>query len=141
MDEKSADLLTLDIYPSAKSSYTLFEDDGKSDDYKHGKFTQTRFACETTATDTSIEIAAARGDYDGKLARRTYILKINHKAAISAQVARNGAPLPKLESRAALDSADQGWFNDIAAATVWVKFPTATSDASKVVLNGLDPTQ
>ncbi|HXS69342.1 MAG TPA: TIM-barrel domain-containing protein [Candidatus Polarisedimenticolia bacterium] len=141
VDEKPADPLTVDIYPSAKSSYTLFEDDGKSDDYKNGKFTQTQFACETIAADAIVQIAAMQGDYDGKLTHRSYILKINRRAAALRRVTRNGAPLQKFDSKAALDSAEQGWFNDLARATVWVKFPTATSAASKVVLNGLNLTQ
>jgi alpha-glucosidase len=141
VDEKLADPLTLDIYPSAKSSYTLFEDDGKSNEYQRGKFTQTQFTCETTGADATFEIAAARGDYDGKLTQRSYILKINHKPSTSMRVTRNGAPLPKLDSKDALDSAEQGWFNDVAGAAVWVKFPATTSTASKVVLNGFDLTQ
>jgi alpha-glucosidase (family GH31 glycosyl hydrolase) len=134
VDEKPADRLTLDIYPAAKSSYTLYEDDGKSNDYKQGKFARTRFGCATIAADVVVDIGAAQGDYDGKLAQRTYFLKINRKAGALTRVSRNGTPMAKLESKGALDSAEQGWLND--GAIVWVKFGTVTTAANKIILNG-----
>lgn len=137
VDEKPADPLTLDIYPSNKSTYTLYEDDGRSNDYKQGKFARTQFDCVSVAADMMIQIGVAQGDYEGKLAHRTYILKINYAAGMLNRVTRNGAPLEKLASKEALDSAVQGWFNDEPGTAVWVKFPTATSAASKIVLNGI----
>jgi len=141
VDEKPTDPMTLDIYPSAKSSYTLFEDDGVSDDYQQGKFARTRFACELVAADGIVDIGAAQGDYDGKLSHRTYILEIHRKAAALQRVSRDGAPLPQLASQAAFDSAEQGWFNDLASARVWVKFASETSVPVKIALNGLNLNQ
>ena len=136
VDEKPADPLTLDIYPAGKSSYTFYEDDGKSNGYQQGKFAQTQFTCALIGADAIIDVGAAQGDYEGKLSRRNYILKINHPAESLTRVSRNGAPMTKLASKATLDSAGQGWFNDTANATVWIKFQTATSVPSKIVLNG-----
>jgi alpha-glucosidase (family GH31 glycosyl hydrolase) len=131
VDEKPANPLTLDIYPAAKSSYTLYEDDGKSNDYQQGKFARTRFGCATVAADVVVDIGAAQGDYDGKLTNRTYVLKINQQTGTLTHVTRNGESLAKLGSRAELDSAEQGWFKD--GAIVWIKFNTA--NAAKIVLN------
>jgi len=139
--EKPVDPLTLDIYPFGRSSYTLYEDDGKSKDYQQGKFERTQFTCALIGADAIIDIGAAQGDYAGKLANRNYILKVNHQPNSLTRVSRNGAPMTKLESKAALDSAAQGWFNDIANATVWVKFPTATAVPVKIVLNGMNASQ
>jgi alpha-glucosidase (family GH31 glycosyl hydrolase) len=133
VDEKPANPLTLDIYPAAKSSYTLYEDDGKSNDYQQGKFARTRFGCAMVAADVVVDIGAAQGDYDGKLTNRTYVLKINQQTGTLTHVTRNGESLAKLGSRAELDSAEQGWFKD--SAIVWVKFNTATANAAKIVLN------
>jgi alpha-glucosidase (family GH31 glycosyl hydrolase) len=138
VDEKPADPLMLDIYPSRKSSYTFYEDDGRSNDYKQGQFARTEFSCETIGADIVLGIGASHGDYDGKPRHRTYLLKINRRTVSVARVSRSGAPLDKLASKAALDSAEQGWFNDTAAGTVWVKFPASTALASKIVLNNLD---
>jgi alpha-D-xyloside xylohydrolase len=133
VDEKPANPLTLDIYPAAKSSYTLYEDDGKSNDYQQGKFARTRFGCAMVAADVVVDIGAAQGDYDGKLTNRTYVLKINRQTGTLTRVTRNGESLAKFGSRAELDSAEQGWFKD--SAIVWVKFNTATANAAKIVLN------
>jgi alpha-glucosidase (family GH31 glycosyl hydrolase) len=131
VDEKPANPLTLDIYPAAKSSYTLYEDDGKSNDYQQGKFARTRFGCAMVAADVVVDIGAAQGDYDGKLTNRTYVLKINRQTGTLTRVTRNGESLAKFGSRAELDSAEQGWFKD--GAIVWIKFNTA--NAAKIVLN------
>jgi hypothetical protein len=84
-----------------------------------------------------IWLRCSRRRRNGKLARRTYILKINRKAASLTRVTRNGAPMEKLASRDAFDAAQQGWFNNAAGATVWVKLPTSTAANSKIVLNGI----
>jgi alpha-glucosidase len=137
VDEKPADPLTLDIYPVAKSSCTLYEDDGVSNDYQQGAFARTAMACAMLGPDMVVDVGAAQGDYKGKLAQRTYILKINRKGGAMTGVSRSGASLAKVASREALDSAEQGWFNDAASGTVWVKFSTVTTVGSKVVLNGI----
>jgi alpha-glucosidase (family GH31 glycosyl hydrolase) len=133
VDEKPADPLTLDIYPAGKSSYTLYEDDGKSNDYKQGKFARTQFGCAILGADVVVDIGAAQGDYDGKLVQRTYVLKINRKTETLTRVTRNGEALAKLGSRAEFDTAEQGWFND--GGIVWVKFNTETANPAKIVLN------
>jgi alpha-glucosidase (family GH31 glycosyl hydrolase) len=135
VDEKPADPLTLDIYPAVKSSYTLYEDDGMSNEYKDGKFARTPFACSMLGADLVVDIGATEGDYKGKLAKRTYILKINRKASAMTRVQRNGAPLAKVTSREALNAAEQGWSDG--GATVWVKFSTTTASPAKIVLNGV----
>ena len=137
VDEKPADPLTLDIYPAAKSSYTLYEDDGMSNGYQNGQFARTPMACSALGPDLVVDVGAAQGDYQGKLARRTYLLKINRPAGTPASVSRNGAPVTRENSREAFESAAEGWFNDQAGATVWVKFSTPTAVSAKVILHGV----
>jgi len=137
VDEKPADPLTLDIYPSAKSSYTLYEDDGMSNGYQNGQFARTPMACSALGPDLVVDVSAAQGDYQGKLARRTYLLKINRPAGTPASVSRNGATVTRENSREAFESAAEGWFNDQAGATVWVKFSTPTAVSAKVILHGV----
>jgi hypothetical protein len=133
VDEKPADPLTVDVYPSGRSSYTLYEDDGKSNDYKTGAFARTTFTSDATGNQAIFEISAAQGDYRGKLASRTYILKMNRPAAALREVTRNGAALQRHASQAAFESAQNGWFNDTSGSTVWVKFNTPTATANRVV--------
>ena len=44
--EKTWDPLTVEIYPSGKSSFTLYRDDGNSFAYRQGRFTLTQFSVE-----------------------------------------------------------------------------------------------
>ena len=44
--EKPWDPLTLEVFPSGKSEFTLYHDDGRSFAYEAGDFTVTRLSCE-----------------------------------------------------------------------------------------------
>jgi alpha-glucosidase len=48
--EKPWDPLTLEVFPSGRSSFTLYRDDGATFAYRRGESTLTRFACEATGT-------------------------------------------------------------------------------------------
>jgi alpha-glucosidase len=48
--EKPWDPLTLEIFPSGRSSFTLYHDDGATFAYRRGESTLTQFACEATDT-------------------------------------------------------------------------------------------
>ena len=134
VDQKPANPLTLDIYPSGKSSYTLYEDDGTSNEYQNGAFTKTLLFCDDAGGNIIVDIAAAAGNYKGKLETRTYILKINAKVKTPLKISKNAAPLVELPTKAAFDSAAEGCFNDAQAPTVWAKFTVTTNVATKVVL-------
>lgn len=72
--EKPLDTLTLDIYPSAKSSYSLYEDDGKTRAYKQNIFATTGISCVKTKTATTININAIKGSYQNMLLQRSYVI-------------------------------------------------------------------
>jgi hypothetical protein len=132
VDEKPADPLTLDIYPSGSTSYTLYEDDGVTRNYQGGAFSTTRYASNATASGVTVSIGASSGDYAGKLADRTYILKINKQASDPGNVMRDGSALTRQASRVDFDAASEGWFYDAAADIVWAKFRISTSTATSV---------
>lgn len=135
VDQLPADPLTLDIYPSGKSSYPLYEDDGASNDYQNGGFAKTVFAVDdTNSTGTVIDIGAAAGDYAGKLQNRTYVVRFNRKITQPLRVVRNGVVEPNYFTQAALDGVSEGVFNDVGKGVVWVKFMTATASANRVVI-------
>jgi alpha-glucosidase (family GH31 glycosyl hydrolase) len=56
--------LTLDVYPGANGTASLYEDDGRSDAYKNGHFCKTRFTLEglrlSGATETGTPLGATR---------------------------------------------------------------------------------
>ena len=75
--EKPLDTLTLDIYPSGKTVYQLYEDDGKTRAYRQGKFATTNISCNQTSASTIINIDAIKGNYENMLLHRNYVLQIH----------------------------------------------------------------
>jgi alpha-glucosidase len=134
VDQHPADPLTLDIYPSGATSYTLYEDDGVSLDYQGGAFSRTVFSCDDAGGNVAVSIAASTGTYAGKLAERTYILKVNKQATDPGSVVRDGSTMTRHGSRAEFDAAAEGWFYDSATDIVWVKFRISTGTATAVTL-------
>ncbi|HEY5078871.1 MAG TPA: TIM-barrel domain-containing protein [Opitutaceae bacterium] len=59
--EKPWDPLTLEVFPSGKSSYKLYRDDGRTFAYQSGDFTVTRFDCDASQ-DTAIRLTVAESN-------------------------------------------------------------------------------
>jgi alpha-glucosidase len=138
VDEYAADPMTLDVYPSGSTRYTLYEDDGISEGYLAGAYSTTEFSSDDTNGNVVITIGAqttAKYPYSGQLCSRSYILKINGQAAAPSAVIRDGQVEP-IASSAALDAGtvSDGWYYDAAAQTVWVWFPLASSASTIVSL-------
>lgn len=85
--EKPVDVITLDIFPAAGSSFNLYEDDGESLNYKQGQFSITKI----NATASSKELKLQIGKPDGKFvpAKHNYLLKV-HTTSKPKQVLENG---------------------------------------------------
>lgn len=63
VDEKANTHLTLLIYPSAYSSYELYEDDGKSTDYQNGGYALTKVESRQTDERWTLTIHQPQGGY------------------------------------------------------------------------------
>jgi len=120
-DQAPIDPLTLDIYPSASSTATLYEDDGISFDYQRGEYRLVTFSCRQGGGDVMLEIGKRQGQYVPP--RRSYLVKFNGVAAAPEQVLRSGKALPRMDSMDGLQSAPTGSMYDEQAKVLWVKFP------------------
>lgn len=67
--EKNIEETEIHIYPSAKSSYTLYEDDGITYGHENGKYSLTSFTCERK--ESSVEINVKK-EFDGYRSQRKY---------------------------------------------------------------------
>jgi alpha-glucosidase (family GH31 glycosyl hydrolase) len=132
VDQVPADPLTLDVYPSGNNSYTLYEDDGITEQYKTGVFSTTQLSCNQSGSSITITVGATAGTYDGQPASRTYLTKVNGQAAAPTSLAIAGATATRYSSMAALDAATTGWFYDSTAKIVWAKFAAASSQSTTV---------
>jgi alpha-glucosidase (family GH31 glycosyl hydrolase) len=87
--EKPMDTLTLDIYPSGKSSYQLYEDDGSTRAYKEAKFATTNITCNQAANSIVVNIDAIKGNYNNMLPQRNYVLQIHTTTKPSSVMINN----------------------------------------------------
>lgn len=62
-DAEEVKTITLAIYPSGKSSFDLYEDEGKNLDYKSGKSAITKITSEETTNGLKITVAKSIGDF------------------------------------------------------------------------------
>ncbi len=91
LGDKPYDPLTLDIYPDMNgipSTFTLYEDDGSTQNYQSGEF--SRQTIDVVANDQAlagnikITIGAAQGAFDGMLLERGYELVVHTQAKPTA---------------------------------------------------------
>jgi alpha-glucosidase len=128
--EKPKDPVTLDIYPSGKTSFTLYEDDGVTQEYRGGAFSKTLVevdaprSIESPGGQVNIAVGAARGKYKDMPASRSYLVDV-HVASKPASVKLGDRVLPVFEAasqdragrakvRTDFAAAAEGWYFDAA---------------------------
>lgn len=82
-DERPLDTLTLRVYPAetGETSYTLYEDDGKTLEYQSGRYAQTTFTAgrsgEKQSRILTLSAGSSVGEYQGKPERRRYVFEVH----------------------------------------------------------------
>jgi alpha-glucosidase len=130
--EKPKDPVTIDIYPFGKTSFSLYEDDGVTQEYRTGAFTRTAIevtapkALDEAGAQVTVKVGPAKGAYKGMAASRSYVLDV-HVPAKPASVKLADRVLPAFElppsgrggdraarekARAAFEAAPEGWLFD-----------------------------
>ncbi len=95
-DERSLDTLTLRVYPveTGESSYTLYEDDGKTTLYQKNQFAMTTFTQSLVRTvkksALNLTIGPSIGSFDGKIQHRIYIVEVHGISKSPAAIQLNG---------------------------------------------------
>jgi len=115
--EKPKDPVTFDIYPFGKTSFTMYEDDGVTQDYWSGMFARTTVeveapkALDAAGSDVTVKVGPAKGKYRDMPQSRAYVVDV-HLAAKPASVKLNDKPVPAVEKREEFEKAAEGWFFD-----------------------------
>ncbi|MBZ5536485.1 MAG: glycoside hydrolase family 31 protein [Acidobacteriia bacterium] len=130
-DEAPIDPLTLDVFPGADSSGSLYEDDGLTYEYQHGKTARTHFHCRSTTQQIVFEMGNREGGYVP--APRSDLLKFNAVDGAPKGVQLEGRELPSVRSLGELRQRESGWTYDSVMKIAWVKF-TDDPSAKTVVL-------
>jgi alpha-glucosidase len=118
--------LTLDVYPDGESAFTLYEDDGTSNEYLEGGFATTRFSCLQSGGRIVLTVDPVQGGHDWLITEREYRLQI-HVRRKPRLVLLNGTPLPETESL-------PGWEYDASRGLIRAAFAASTSMRSQVAL-------
>jgi alpha-glucosidase len=87
--EKPWDPLTLEVYPSGKSAFTLYQDDGNTFGYLHGEYTITKIACNASARKVVLTI----DESNKKFTPATYVARVHLQSTPTRVTAANGAKL------------------------------------------------
>ncbi|WP_223280960.1 NPCBM/NEW2 domain-containing protein [Streptomyces antnestii] len=106
--------LAWDIYPQGKSTFDLYEDDGVTREHRGGAYATQHAVVDAPrsgAGDIKVEIGESKGDFKGKQKSRPYAFTL-HTGDAPSRVTLGGTALDRLDSKAAYDKADAGWFYD-----------------------------
>ena len=107
--ERVSDTLTLDIYPSGKSLFNMYEDDGITREHRKGAFAKTLFEVNAEKN-IDVTINPAKGNYDGKYEKRVYLLEVHSKNPSSVLI--NNISVKKFASKTAFEKASTGFYFD-----------------------------
>ena len=107
-NEKPKDPVTFEIYPSGRSTFNLYEDDGASQDYKTGNFSKSLITCDALL-DTVITVGKSVGNYTGKPTSRKYEFMV-HTSKKPLVVLLNSVSITEYTTQAAWAAALEGWY-------------------------------
>ena len=109
--EIPVDPLIFEVLPFAKdqqsSSYSVYEDSGKAEDYQHGEYAQTQIEVSRQGADRfAVILAPAMGTYPGMLQKRSYELRLDSPTSAQS-VTLDGKKLGNAETDGAYWRYDQ----------------------------------
>lgn len=89
--ERPLDTLLIKVFPHEASTYTLWEDDGKTFEYETGKILKTTFECSENDKKIEFSVHNAQGEYKGYYRSRVYSVEF-YIPAKPSEVTINGIP-------------------------------------------------
>ncbi|GAB4316398.1 MAG: hypothetical protein Kow00127_07870 [Bacteroidales bacterium] len=108
------DPVTFDIYPDGTSSFTMYEDDGKTREYQQGAYALSEISCTAPGWmqfgTITVEVGASIGSWQGKPEQRGYRFILHTLPPAGQQsVLLNGSPLQGVATPEELDSIPEGF--------------------------------
>ncbi len=123
----------IDLLVSAEgdSSFTLYDDDGHTEDYQKGGFAKTDIT--VTAGDKTTIHFAKTGSYKTDLETMSVRLVSKAKGAFWVSVA--GKQLERFLVKERFEESESGWYYELTDRTICVKFPLPKTDDFSVVIS------
>jgi alpha-glucosidase len=107
--EKDIKELTLKIFPSDSSTYTLYEDDGITTNYQKGDYLLTKFDLTKDNNETKLSVSKLHNGYKNK--RIDYFIHFYNCDSVS-YVKLNNKQLQSFQSLNKLENSDEGFSFD-----------------------------
>lgn len=124
-----------EFYPDGTTGYTLYDDDGKTQQYLFGRSTSTTIHSSLNKDKVSITIDATKGDFDGFVKEKSTELRINLTEKPKKILAKMGGRTIKITRVNSLSDLKKGynvWFYD--ATPNLNQFATKDSAFSKKII-------
>lgn len=128
MTQKTTDLEIL-MAPDVNSEFVLYEDDGQTNNYRHGDFLKTTIAVETGER-TYIRFTH-EGNYQSAV--ETVALDIIHRDKAPFFVMVEGKEIPHFLHRRKFEEATTGWYYSQRLKSVLIKYPNPKTDYEVLV--------
>ena len=129
------DARVYEIYPTASSAFTEYDDDGWSTAYLKGEHATTEISTELDKNELTVNIAPTQGKFNGQVINKATELRINVTAQPKKVSAKVGKKKVKLREAKTLDEFNNGsnvYYYD--AAPNLNRFATKGSEFEKVEL-------
>lgn len=126
------DKLDLLIEPSEKVSFCLYEDDGKTNEYQHGKYLKSQY--EVLPTDDGVDINIANeGVYDTKV--KNMVLSVICPKVAPFSITIDEDVVPQFLSLDKFSDTVIGWYFNGETRQVEIRYLNKKDDAYKVRIN------
>jgi len=116
--EKKIDQLEIVVYPASSGTYSLYEDDGISYNYKNGIYSVTDFSLQVS--DNSVVINAGKEHNGYETGRTYYLFKILNPGS-AVNITNNGTALKNFSNEAELTGSNGGYYFDSIKKILFVK--------------------
>ncbi|MEG1728654.1 MAG: glycoside hydrolase family 31 protein [Bacteroidaceae bacterium] len=129
------DLRMYEVYPAGKSQFKEYDDDGRTEAYRHGKGVNTLIEANTEKGKAIITLGAAKGDFEGFVKEKTTELYVNVTAKpkkVTANVGKAKVKLTEVASLKDFEAQENVFFYN--ATPNLNRFATAGSDFAKTVI-------
>jgi alpha-glucosidase (family GH31 glycosyl hydrolase) len=144
-DQFPLDTVFLHIYPDSSgsrgSSYSMYEDDGRSLDYQTGGFTVTTFTQHMTEGKDGVILhmssSASGRNFKGKLNERNYLIEFHLVLSEPRAVSVNGVHCSKASGISRIRSSVNVFHYDRAAQRLRVHYKNRMDARNEVVVSGV----
>lgn len=141
-DERGLDTLTVHIYPDtaagAEYSFVMYEDDGKTLDYRSGKFMTTTFTVNSRRTanrqSLNLFVNPSDGVFTGQLRQRTFLFEFHHTGSVPKRITIAGQSLSQKKDRKEVRKSDRSYCYDESGKILTVQVNSAIAEKIELTI-------